>query len=348
MIKKIINKAKSRIRTDKLKKIFINQIEANPQKAFLFGSPMYWNIGDQAIAISEHQFWRKYIKGYNLIDVSRELWNANKQLVIENITEESLLLFTGGGYVGDVWQEEQDFVYDVLRTFQCNRFVFFPQTVFFKNEVYLQKFINEIRCMNLFFYTRDNTSYRLLSPYANNNFKVILSPDMVLGLSYSGTIKRKRKAIVCIREDKERVLDEQTVKNIKDIIKAKGYKTEIYSTVRSKYVTFSQRKRCFDYAIHKFQKADFVVTDRLHGMILSAITGTPVLFFDNLSKKVTGTYQWIDNNEYIVYYDNQIGEEENINKLFNFSSQHFNNKPLQEYYEHMFKTIYKELKGDKL
>lgn len=42
-----------------------------------------------------------------------------------------------------------------------------------------------------------------------------------------------------------------------------------------------------------------VITDRLHGMIFAAITGTPCIAFDNISKKVSGVYKWIESLEYI-------------------------------------------------
>lgn len=345
-MKKIIKKFKSKIRTDKLKKIFIEEISEKQKKAFLFGSPMYWNIGDQAIAISEHQLWEKYINDYNLIDVSRELWNSNKQLVVNNVTKDSLILFTGGGYIGDVWEEEQKFVYDVLHTFVSNRYIFFPQTVFFKEKSKLQEFVNTISRMNVTFYTRDNDSYQLLRPYSKENFFIELSPDMVLSLSYKTNIKRKREALFCIRSDEECILDKQIIQKLQIQIRKNGYKVKNYSTVKPKYIPVQRRKMNFDKTIDTFGQVGVVITDRLHGMILSVITGTPVLFFDNLSKKVTGTYQWIKDNKYVICYDETIESEKNLQRLFNCSLIDFDNTSVKEYYDRMFEMISKQLKGD--
>ena len=41
----------------------------------------------------------------------------------------------------------------------------------------------------------------------------------------------------------------------------------------------------------EFASARLVITDRLHGLIFSAITNTPCIAFDNLSGKVHGTYR---------------------------------------------------------
>ena len=44
----------------------------------------------------------------------------------------------------------------------------------------------------------------------------------------------------------------------------------------------------------EFASASLVITDRLHGLIFSAITNTPCIAFDNLSGKVHGIYHWIE------------------------------------------------------
>ena len=50
----------------------------------------------------------------------------------------------------------------------------------------------------------------------------------------------------------------------------------------------------------EFASCKLVITDRLHGMIFSAITGTKCFALDNLSKKVSGGYEWVKDLGYIT------------------------------------------------
>ena len=52
--------------------------------------------------------------------------------------------------------------------------------------------------------------------------------------------------------------------------------------------------------MQQFANARVVVTDRLHGMIYAAYTGTPCIAFDNVSKKVSGVHKWIQELEYVT------------------------------------------------
>ena len=72
--------------------------------------------------------------------------------------------------------------------------------------------------------------------------------------------------------------------------------------------TYKQGKKKFKKIIKQFSKSKLVVTDRLHGMILSVITGTNCIAFDNSSGKVSGVYDTIKdddvNVEFIENYNN--------------------------------------------
>ena len=45
--------------------------------------------------------------------------------------------------------------------------------------------------------------------------------------------------------------------------------------------------------------AELLICDRLHAMIFALITHTPCICLDNVSKKVSGTYEWIKEAPYI-------------------------------------------------
>src|SRR5699024_1734022 len=60
------------------------------------------------------------------------------------------------------------------------------------------------------------------------------------------------------------------------------------------------RKKYLERKFKEFSTSKLVVTDRLHGMIFSLITGTPCIAFDNISKKVSGVYEWFKDTGYII------------------------------------------------
>ena len=48
-----------------------------------------------------------------------------------------------------------------------------------------------------------------------------------------------------------------------------------------------------------------LITDRIHGMLFAAVTGTPCIALDNVSKKVSGAYEWIQYLDYIQFKDEE-------------------------------------------
>ena len=53
--------------------------------------------------------------------------------------------------------------------------------------------------------------------------------------------------------------------------------------------------------MQRFAESQIVITDRLHGMVFAALTGTPCMVFANNHHKVMGTYDWISYLPYIKY-----------------------------------------------
>ena len=77
----------------------------------------------------------------------------------------------------------------------------------------------------------------------------------------------------------------ETFQNLKKKIFKRIYESRREEELRKKWDYFANHK--------------LILTDRLHGMIFAAITGTPCIAFDNCSRKVSGVYEWIKNIGYI-------------------------------------------------
>ena len=92
-----------------------------------------------------------------------------------------------------------------------------------------------------------------------------------------------------------------------------------------------------DYFLEKkfqeFRSREAVITDRLHGMVFAAVTGTPCVALDNVSRKISGVYQSMTSLSYIKTADNpsqvmtlmeqvkQTGYEQRRNELKSLQRQ---------------------------
>ena len=47
------------------------------------------------------------------------------------------------------------------------------------------------------------------------------------------------------------------------------------------------------------------MTDRLHGMIFSVITGTPCIVFDNFNSKIKNAYMDLTGSDHVIMVDNK-------------------------------------------
>ena len=104
-------------------------------------------------------------------------------------------------------------------------------------------------------------------------------------------------------------------------------------------VTKETRRDMIRSKMQEFAGAEIVVTDRLHGMVFSAITGTPCIVFSNYNHKVKGTYQWIRYLPYIRYAESVEEAIADIPQLLKMKNCRYDNKPLQPYYEKLAEAV---------
>ena len=78
----------------------------------------------------------------------------------------------------------------------------------------------------------------------------------------------------CLRSDKESVMNHQNVDEIESFLKDRISEIRYTDTQMDNYCK-ENRELLLKQKIKEFQSAELVITDRLHGMIFAAITGTP-------------------------------------------------------------------------
>ena len=151
----------------------------------------------------------------------------------------------------------------------------------------------------------------------------------------SRSSKRITKGLICLRSDLESIGTNDRKDKIKSYIKELSVYQTIETTTISKCRVnrWNRRKLIMD-KWEEFSSARFVITDRLHGMIFSTITGTPCLALDNCSHKVKNGYEWIKYLPYIVYCQDDDHLQECIQKLLIIADAEYqyDNLPLKAYF----------------
>ena len=99
------------------------------------------------------------------------------------------------------------------------------------------------------------------------------------------------------------------------------YLVENIDTMNECRVNIEDRERIVLKRLVLFASYDFVITDRLHGMIFSYICGTPCIAFDNKTHKVSGVYNsWLSKSRriYPFFADTDNSLESFVTSDLNF------------------------------
>ncbi|MBR4327896.1 MAG: polysaccharide pyruvyl transferase family protein [Bacteroidales bacterium] len=275
------------------------------RRAVLIGSPEHGNLGDQAISIAE----RILLKNNNIrcAEIAGGLYRRFPQVVKFFTKKKDVICINGGGFLGSLWKIEDDMVNDIILKFNSNRVVISPQTLYFTNDDDRQKFVKIYAShKDLHLFLRENNSFELAKNILKDTpCKVYLAPDMVLSLS-TEAIKPQRKNMVllCLRTDKESILNEDSKKAIDSFVMSSNAETKhITTNPPHRQILFSEREKAVREMLTEIKSSKLLIADRLHAMIFAYITGTPCCVFDNLSRKVSGVYEWIKDCGYIKYCD---------------------------------------------
>lgn len=322
------------------KKLFVKPLDQfddsyidlySDKKIFLIGSSDRSNIGDQAIAMSEMKMLKDEFEEYSICEITGDTFRKRRQELKTLIHENDIIFISGGGFLGDLWPEEDDMVNAVLEDYPNNKIIILPQTMYFYDQVdsplLRKKMEHYINHRKLYLTARDKRTYDLFSRYFEKQ-KIGLFPDMALYLDLDLDVNcnPSNEVMLCMRKDKERTLLKSDETEISKRINDRGLNVIYGSTLaKGKHngdVLLANRKSAIKSKLNEFSKCKFVITDRLHGMILSTLAGTPCIVFDNLSGKVSGVYKlWMKHFETILFCNNKNDIEILIDNILNM--KHF-------------------------
>ncbi len=322
-----------------------NELESNihndKRACFLLNTPDYMNLGDHAIAIAEKKYINRNFGCCYEFGTSLCHTDGLKRLK-KHVKPDDIIFVQGGGNMGSLWRVCEENIRAIIKTFCSNKIVIFPQSIYYENnDEAIEYFNSSIEIYNnhpdLTICCRDEQSYN----FVTQNYKCgcLLMPDMVLTLKYSRNYKRNGIGVL-VREDKEK----QTPGNFSEIISnsVKQLHKELIPITHHPMSDPNDRVNNLNNVFDLYSSCELVITDRLHGMIFSAITDTPCIVFDNSYGKISSLYKtWLKACNSITFSDNISLNELNhiIENKLNAKHNSYNEKYFVEKLDELTRYI---------
>ena len=299
MINMNLTKIKTKLNNAAQYLYWYRRLRPGKNTVYMVCVPNHENVGDAAIVLGVENILR-HCNYEHIVDISTaEFWEY-RQCLRRLMPKNALIVLNGGGSMGDVYALEEHNRRCVLETFSKHRIVIFPQTIYYKEEKNALDSVCHYNHKNITIAAREQTSLGImmnLYPQAN----VILASDAVLSMNYSPVKKDRNGIVVCFRGDKEQKLSNQDRADLMSQLADRGFRLTVTEMMHGAEIPKEIRKHVVEDKIILFTDAKLVITDRLHAMILCAISGTPCLVFGNNHHKVSGVYEWIKHLNYIQF-----------------------------------------------
>ena len=301
----------------------------------LVNIPIHGNLGDQAIAIAEHKVLNSIEKSYPLIECSGKVLEKYTDM-IHRMYHNNTIFIHGGGYIGSLWEREEKIFEYMFIAFSGSKLVVFPQTMTFSDDEEGKKLQEKlIKLMdnhgNTTLCLREKVSYDMARNMFHN-VNLLLVPDIVTYLRYDDIIEKREKVLLCLRNDKEKNISSVEKDEIDKVIKNCICDEIIQKvdTVLQRDLRAKNREKELIKKLREFASAKLIITDRLHGMVFSAIVGTPCIVLSNCNHKIYGVYEWIKENDYIIFINEISQLEEQINYLLDKKNCTYDNEEIRK------------------
>lgn len=280
----------------------------DPDSPFsLLDFPNYSNIGDSAIYFGELCYFSRRNMRPSYVSTT----NNFDPVEMDARTHGGAIYLQGGGNFGDIWPWFQPFREGILERFKGRKVVQLPQTIFYSSQKELDRTARVIEKHGAFtLLVRDQRSFDL----ATKSFQctVRLCPDMAFCI---GSIDRPSapsyELLLHLRNDKEAASlhDISKLSQTPGILHAdwpnEGPRRNKYFNVRAGLgvIPTAITKGGIAFREARYRKlaearlargvrllgnAKAVITDRLHGHIISSLMGMPHAVLDNSYGKTSG------------------------------------------------------------
>ena len=147
----------------------------NQQRMILIGTAVSGNLGDQAISIAEMEFLTSNFPNVEVIEIQQTLYTQAATTIKPLINNQDILFINGGGFLGTLWPIAENMARDIIQTFQKNRIIIFPQTIYFEESDWgKEELVKSIQVFqkhsDLTIFVRDKASYWHQLPNDTNHY----------------------------------------------------------------------------------------------------------------------------------------------------------------------------------
>jgi len=175
------------------------------------------------------------------------------------------------------------------------------------------------------------------------NKSVFSVPDIVFFLNYSKSFceLHRNGVLLCFRNDKEKVINNEQILRIEVFLKASQVRYDFTDTLAGHKILPKKRKYELENKLRVFKSSNLVITDRLHAMLFCLITGTPCIAVNNISKKIEGIWQlWLKDFDYIHFCESFCDiDDELINRMLMMGGRIYNSKYFEKYWLEMSERL---------
>lgn len=314
------------------------------QSVIILGTPVHSNLGDHAIVHAQKQLLSDIGLGDSVFEVPRPAYERMRDTIDQLIRPNDLIVIDGGGNVGTLWPEENDLINSILTRFKDNRIIMFPQTAFFEDSPTGEETRGKTARVlaehpNLTFFSRDLPTFETITALSPKTVNYLV-PDIVPYLEL-GDFERERKgALLCLRADKEKVVSDEDSRSLEQLLKNRTSSVTHTSTLSDQqFIDSSTREKVLRDKWREFAGAEIVVTDRLHGMLFSAITGTPCVALDNVSHKVLEGASWLKDVPNIQVINSSTEAEKAVEQVLEAGPLSYKRGERAPYYDQIKQAV---------
>lgn len=264
------------------------------KKAVMIATAEHTNIGDAAITLAEQEFLLENFPDYYQVEFSTYEIGKKMEYLHAILNPCDIIFMNGGGNMGNRYREEEELHRQIVREFPNHKIVIFPQTIDFeynengRKELLLSEQVyNNHRDLTLF--ARGKESYDFACTHFHKA-KVFLMSDMVHQLAVPYGFERSG-ILLCLRTDQEGIWSSEETDRIHEIVEHCGKVLYTTSNMADEDISRDRRALVVRQQLQNFASHQVVVTDRLHGMIFSVITGTPCVVLASAGPKIKDYYE---------------------------------------------------------
>lgn len=290
--------------------VTLRGVLGQPEACVLVGFPLHGNVGDHAIWLGERSALRRLG-----VRVERALPAlAPTMEAIRHTSSDHPLLVHGGGNVGDTWPEAEALWEALVLALADRRIVFLPQTVYFRDRVALTRARRVFGAHpDLTFMVRDERSLAIARERLE--VRAVLCPDMgfAIGAIRAPSASSRQAVVWLARRDREARGSRPSVDGVNPVdwwdpirlpsrVRLRGsvaIRASRFCAHRARAAPGRVTLGAFD-ATARYRLArgvrllgagQVVITDRLHGHILSLLMGIPHIVLDNSYGKNRAFYE---------------------------------------------------------